>query len=169
MFQFWMRRERNEEGVWEIPDNPVFDIIGKDGATASPGEWVEVTKKDGQTVDRRVKRQLHQFPSGDTIYSVYRKDEAEQDAQQNAVAAQEAQMLDGHYEELNRQVRILSGQVAQLMGRVMALEEKAGPKAAAGLKERAAAAEEARHEAATVPPSAAPPSAEGEEPPETPF
>ena len=165
-FKFWARKEKNEEGVWEIPDEPVFDILGYDGETASPGEWVEVTKKDGSTVDRRVKAERHQFPSGDRIYSVYGRDEAEQDARENAVAAKEAQMLDGHYEELNRQVRILSGQVANLLGRVMALEGNAGPKAAARLREEAAKVFEQGHAEATVPPKG---EAEGGEPPEAPF
>ena len=72
MFVFYARKTKNPKtGDWEFPENPVYDAVGREGSTAEPGDTIEITKKSGETVDRVVKRQLHQFKSGDTVYELW--------------------------------------------------------------------------------------------------
>lgn len=70
-FSYYARKEKQADGSYGYPENPVYDALGKDGSTAEPEEVITITKKDGSTVDRVVRREVHQFPDGATIYELH--------------------------------------------------------------------------------------------------
>ena len=70
-FQFFARKEKQEDGSYAFPEKPIYDAIGREGSTARPNEVISIEKKKGGSVDRVVKRKLHQFESGDTIYELH--------------------------------------------------------------------------------------------------
>lgn len=70
-FSFYARKEKLADGSYGYPDKPAYDALGRDGSTAEPEQVISITKKNGETVDRVVKRQVHQFPDGATIYELH--------------------------------------------------------------------------------------------------
>ena len=106
-FTFHARKTKQADGSYGYPENPTYDAIGRDGSTAAPGDTIEIEKKSGDTVERVVKRELHQFKSGDTVYELWPYGE-------------EPGVTRTEHQALRNRVEALEATVAELVGKQVA-------------------------------------------------